>query len=220
MLLRLDPTFLAQVRSDGLARERTHPSFEEAAAHERLTREKLIGALDAAEKRRLELRAPQDGVVKELATTTVGAVVQPGTVLLTLVPREEPLVAEVYVRNQDVGFVREGQSVRIKLAAYPFTKYGILEGTVRTLSADASRVGGAVAAGKSPGDANETAPGAQSPFKALVELGRQELHANGLRLPIVAGMRIQAEVREGKRTVLEYLLSPVRQVTDEAGRER
>lgn len=50
--------------------------------------------------------------------------------------------------------------------------------------------------------------------------GRQELHANGLRLPIVAGMQIQAEVREGERTVLEYLLSPVRQVADEAGRER
>jgi hemolysin D len=75
----------------------------------------------------LELRAPQAGVVKDIATTTQGAIVQPGMVLLTLVPKGEHLLAEVQVHNDDVGFVRAGQPVKLKIAAYPFQKYGLLE---------------------------------------------------------------------------------------------
>ena len=313
-----DPALLAQVRLDGLARERAHrdelsqeeatrarfesdiasaretlaklertlPSYQQsAAAYERLASEKLVGTLDAEAKKReavehsqdlkaqtayveslesslraqdrklaqlasayraslqtersqrlgevnqlteelrkqgfreglLELRAPQDGVVKDLATTTLGAIVQPGAVLLTLVPQDEPLRAEVYIRNEDVGFVREGQLVRVKLAAYPFTKYGLLEGVVRTIGADASRVSDdAIAVREKPSESRDT----PSVFKAIIELQRQRLDANGLQLPIVAGMAVQAEIREGERTILEYLLSPVARVADEAGGER
>ncbi len=165
----------------------------------------------------LELRAPQDGVVKDLATTTVGAVVQTGAVLLNLVPEQEPLRAEVYIRNEDIGFVRQGQSVRLKLVAYPFTKYGLLEGHVKNISADASRMGAddnASTRSRDPARSNT------SVFKAMIELDRQRLDANGLQLPIVAGMAVQAEIREGQRTMLEYLLSPVQRVAGEAGRER
>ena len=70
----------------------------------------------------LELKAPQAGIVKDVATHTIGSVVSPGTILLTLVPKDEPLQAEVMINNDDVGFVREGQSVKVKLAAYPFQK--------------------------------------------------------------------------------------------------
>jgi HlyD family secretion protein len=165
----------------------------------------------------LELRAPQDGIVNELVTTTLGAVVQPGAVLLTLVPKDEPLRAEVSIRNEDVGFVREGQPVRLKLAAYTFTKYGFLEGTVKTIAADASRLSDETTA--SPRDTDATSDSA-SVFKAIIELHGQRLDANGMDLPIVAGMAVQAEIREGERTVLEYLLSPVQRVASEAGQER
>jgi len=164
----------------------------------------------------LELHAPQDGVVKDLVTTTIGSVVQPGAVLLTLVPKDEPLRAEVSIRNEDVGFVREGQLVRIKLAAYPFTKYGMLEGTVETLGADASRLSDTATSERDPAPTREST----SVFKAIIELKSQRLETNGLRLPIVAGMAVQAEIREDERTVLEYLLSPVRQIANEAGKER
>ena len=153
----------------------------------------------------LELRAPQDGVVKDLATTTIGAVVQSGTVLLSLVPEREPLRAEVYIRNEDIGFVRQGQPVRLKLVAYPFTKYGLLEGRVKNISADASRIADENASERS----RDGAPGNTSVFKAMIELDGQQLDANGLGLPIVAGMAVQAEIREGQRTLLEYLLSLV-----------
>ena len=84
----------------------------------------------------LELRATEDGTVKDMATYTPGAVVQPGAVLLNLVPRNEPLFAEVAIRNEDVGFVAPGQKVKVKLQAYPFQKYGMLEGSVDLVSAD------------------------------------------------------------------------------------
>jgi hemolysin D len=165
----------------------------------------------------LELKAPQAGIVKDLATTTVGAVVQPGTVLLSLVPVDEPLVAEVYIQNQDIGFVREGQSARVKLSAYPFTKYGMLEGTVTTISADASRLAPNSASG-SPGDSTP-AESVTSPFKARVRLTAQQLASMGSTLPIAAGMQVQAEIRQGERTVMQYLMSPVVRTASTAGIE-
>lgn len=165
----------------------------------------------------LELRAPQAGTVKELATTTQGTVVQPGSVLVSLVPANEPLRAEVSVRNQDIGFVHPGQSVRLKLATYPFQRYGMMEGTVKTVIADASAPNSANA-----GVASNAAATAGQPmsFKAVIELNDQSLNTGGKRYPLAAGMQLGAEIVEGKRTVLEYLLSPVQRVTDEAGRER
>jgi HlyD family secretion protein len=68
----------------------------------------------------LELRAPQAGTVKDLATHTIGTVASPGTILMTLVPRDEHLRAEVWVRNDDIGFVRREQPVKLKLSAFTF----------------------------------------------------------------------------------------------------
>lgn len=163
----------------------------------------------------LELRAPQDGVVKDLATTTIGAVVQPGTVLLSLVPKDEPLFAEASIENKDIGFVVPNQSVRVKLAPYPFQKYGMLEGVVKTVSADSSTQRDQRATSPQGNEEQQT----QS-FKALIELKDQKLATNNLNLPLAAGMQISAEIVEGERTVMEYLLSPVQRVASEAGMER
>jgi len=161
----------------------------------------------------LELRAPQAGVVKQLATTTIGAVVEPGTVLLSLVPHDEPLLAEIEIENKDIGFVAEHQAVRLKLTAYPFQKYGMLEGTVKTISADAS--------GRDDNaNASQTEPQREPAFRALIELNQQVLAATEQRLPLSAGMQVSAEIVQGRRTVLEYLLSPVQRVVSEAAMER
>lgn len=87
----------------------------------------------------MELRAPQDGVIKDLATTTVGAEVRPGTVVLTLVPQSEQLFVDVSIKNDGVGFVQIGQSAQVKLTAYPFQKYGMLMGKVIHISADTTQ---------------------------------------------------------------------------------
>lgn len=164
----------------------------------------------------LELKATQEGVVKDLATHTPGTVVQPGTVLLTLVPQNEILRAEVWVSNEDIGFVRQGQSVKLKFAAFPFQKYGMVEGVVEHVSADASD--------NNTGNGNtQTDPTKKNQplvYKALVALQKMNLDMDGERFALSAGMQTNAEIRLGDRTVMEYLLSPVRKAWHEAGRER
>lgn len=163
----------------------------------------------------LELRAPADGQVKDLATHTVGTVVSPGTILMTLVPRDEVLRAEVWVRNDDVGFVRESQPVKLKLAAFQFQKYGLMEGSVAQVSADAAAEAAGGAPTASPG-ARETSPA----YRTLVNLNRQALVADGVTHRLTPGMQVTAEIHLGTRTVLEYLLSPMQRAWHEAGRER
>ena len=167
----------------------------------------------------LELKASQVGKIKDVATHTIGSVVSPGTILLTLVPINEPLQAEVMINNDDVGFVHEGQSVKVKLAAYPFQKYGMVDGTVTHVSADAND--------KSQGKETQTSQGAtnnptgdQAGYKAIVTLNAQFLNASGKTFNLTPGMQVAAEINQGKRTIMEYLLSPVQGVFQEAARER
>jgi HlyD family secretion protein len=178
--------------------------------------DRLAKELEKQQHRRalLELKAPQDGVIKDLATHTSGTVVQPGTVLASLVPRDEKLKAEVWVSNEDIGFVRPGQPVKLKLAAFPFQKYGLATGTVEHIGADAqseeeARDKGLAAQGQPP-----------LRYKALVRLDTDALETQNSRHPLSAGMQTMAEIRLGDRTVAEYLLSPVQQAWHEAGRER
>ena len=159
----------------------------------------------------LELKAPQAGIVKDLATTTIGAVVAPGTVLLNIVPKDEPLVAEVRIRHEDIGFVEPGQAVKVKLAAYPFQKYGMVEGTVRTVAPDVSAATTQDARTPSLADLG---------FKAIVALNAQQLTARGQPFVLNSGMQVVAEIQQGERTVMEYLLSPVTATVMQAGRER
>jgi HlyD family secretion protein len=169
----------------------------------------------------LELRAPQAGIAKDLATHTIGTVVSPGTVLLTLVPDNEPLIAEVMVKNDDVGFVYPQQKVKLKLATYPFQEYGMLDGEIMTIGADASD-GGASSQTKdasSKNNGNNNAAPSQF-YKALVSLKEQQLTADGKQYKLVPGMQVVAEINEGKRTVMEYLLSPVQKTILESGHER
>lgn len=142
--------------------------------------------------------------------------VQPGTVLLTLVPREETLRAEVWVSNEDIGFVRQGQQVKVKLMAFPFQKYGMVEGVVEHVSADAadSNTGN----GNTPGEKPAKTPPAL--YRALISLNSMQLEMDGERFKLGAGMQASAEILLGTRSVLEYLLSPVRKAWHEAGRER
>jgi HlyD family secretion protein len=192
-----------------LLAERTEAQSAAQRAEQELAKQEHRGKL-------AELRAPQDGIIKDVATYTEGAVVNAGTVLMSLVPAKDELVAEVYIKNEDVGFVREGQSAKIKLATYPFQKYGMIEGTIVRISADAS----SPQAQRSDDEDEAAPPPAVSPFKAIVKLKTQGLLSAGTEWPISPGMQVVADLREGERTVFEYLLSPVRKVVAEAGHER
>ena len=162
----------------------------------------------------LELKAPQDGTVKDLATHTLGSVVAPGTVVMTLVPGGEGLLAEVWVTHLDAGLVQAGQAAKLKLTAYPFQQYGLLSGRVKHISPDASEP----AEQKSPKNAGIQDQPASS-FRALIELPEPFMQAEGKHYRLSPGMQVNAEIKLGTRTVLEYLLSPVQKTLHEAGRE-
>lgn len=177
--------------------------------------------------RYLELKAPQAGIVKDLGTHTLGTVVSPGTIMLTLVPDKEPLVAEVQVKNEDVGFILEGQSAKIKLMAYPFQKYGMLPATVNHIGPDAQDAGGSQNAPTSNPQSSGTgksssmaAPASNANYKAWVTPTVQALVAQGQSFKLLPGMQVVVEIHLGRRTVLEYLLSPVKQTLQTSGRER
>jgi hemolysin D len=165
----------------------------------------------------LELKAPQGGVVKDLATHTSGTVVSPGTILMTLVPHNDPVKAEVWVTDMDAGFVEVGQSVKLKVGAFPFNKYGMAKGIVQYVSPDAAEL-----PDTRKRDRRDTREHAMPPsgFRTLVTLHHPYLERDGKQFRLTAGMQLSAEVNLGSRTVMEYLLSPVQKTAHEAGRER
>ena len=162
----------------------------------------------------LSLRAPHDGVIKQLATHAMGTVVQPGTVLASLVPDDNHLQAEIWLSNKDIGFVHEGQPVQLKVAAYPFQKYGLIEGRLSMLSADAQSRRETQSAGF------PAAPDGSLRYRALVDFDRSGLQQDGQTYPLYAGMQVTGEIRLGTRRVADYLLSPISRAWHEAGRER
>lgn len=168
--------------------------------------------------------SPIEGIVQDLTVHTEGGVVQAGQQLLRVVPAGGRLTIEVVVENKDVGFVRAGQEAEIKVDAFPFTRYGFLHGRVATVARDAApdpETQGAHA-GASP---LSGAPGELRRSQGLVYVARiaveaPHLDVDGNRTPVEPGMSVTAEIKTGKRRILDFLLSPIAQRTHEAMRER
>ncbi len=164
----------------------------------------------------LELKAPAAGIVKEIATHTPGTVVTPGTVLVTIVPADEPLMAEVQIKNSDAGFISRATPTKIKVASFPFQKYGLVEGEVAHFSADATET-----VGGRPEEINQEGRLAVTAnYKAQIKLNQQHLIRDDKTFRLLPGMQVVAEIHLGSRSILEYLLSPVQKTVSEAGRER
>jgi hemolysin D len=205
---------VAQIGADyrrGLQAERAEAAPQADRLREELAKQQHRHGL-------LELRAPHGGTVKDLATHTPGTVVAPGTILMTIVPVGEKLRAEVWVSNDDIGFVHVAQSAKVKLASFQFQKYGMVQGTVAQVSADSTEA-------PNPNTRSGSLAGRDRPvgalaFRTLVDLEQQQLESDGHRYTLAPGMQVLAEIHLGDRTVLEYLLSPVRRAFHEAGRER
>lgn len=155
----------------------------------------------AGERARLQtLRAPADGIVKALAVHTVGGVVTPAQELLQVVPIDDVLEIEALVENQDIGFVRAGQTVEVKVDAFPFTKFGLIEGDLASISADAVAL--------------EDGP-LVYPVRVVV---RRE--AQPKEITLAPGMTTAVEIKTGTRRVIEFLLAPVVRKTSESLSER
>jgi hemolysin D len=193
-------------------------------------RDRLAQELIKAQSKneRTRLRAPVTGVVEQLAVTTVGQVVTSGQALLTIVPPEAPLEIEAMILNKDVGFVRAGQPAIIKVDAFPFTRYGTLDGTVTKISADAVDMRNApnlseAAATVRPQGAPPASSSASAPemaFPATVTLSRRTIDVDGTEVKLSPGMTVSVEVQTGRRRIIDYILSPLREMASKAAHER
>ncbi len=149
------------------------------------------------------LTAPIDGVVQQLAVHTVGGVVTPAQQLLVIVPKEHQLEVEAWVENKDIGFVKKGQPVEIKVESFPFTIYGIIQGRVVSVSDDAvpqEKVG--------------------LIYAARVSMDRSTMQVEGREVRLSPGMGVTAEIKTGQRRLIEFFLSPLLKSVQESARER
>jgi hemolysin D len=149
------------------------------------------------------LKAPVDGSVQQLAIHTVGGVVTPAQPLMVIVPADQLVEVEAMLENKDVGFVRAGQPVTVKVETFTFTKYGTVDGEVLSVSNDAieDEKRGLI-------------------YSSRIRLNTDHLMVNGQRVALSPGMSVTAEVKTDQRRVIEYFLSPLQQHVDESLRER
>ena len=166
-----------------------------------------------------EIRAPIDGVVEELAVHTVGGVVTPAERLMIIVPDNQRLTVEAQLANRDVGFVHAGQDVAIKVETFTFTRYGLVHGKVIDVSRDA--VAQATRQAEEPTvQQSQTAAAASPTYLARISVDKTSMMVEGRRESLMPGMAVTAEVKTGRRTIIDYLLSPLARKTNEAMHER
>ena len=177
---------------------------------------------------RTKLTAPIAGTVQQLAVTTVGQVVSSGQPLMTIVPFEAPIEIEALIQNQDIGFVEPGHAAVVKIEAFPFTRYGTVDGTVVKVSRDAvdDRDAQALSDPKAttkPQSLSAVADVSKNQnlvFPATVSLSKKTMNVDGKDIPLSPGMAVTVEVLTGHRRVLDYVLSPLREVAFNSAHER
>jgi hemolysin D len=173
-----------------------------------------------------KLYAPIDGIVQQLSVTTFGQVVGAGQQLATVMPTGGALQVEALVANVDIGFVRVGQEVAVKLDAFPFTRFGALNGKVVAIAAaavDEQQAKRSLANATTPGNAPESsAPGqAQSfVFPVTVAIDETAMRVDGATIPLTPGMTATVDIKTESRRVIDYLLSPLAKTMSEAMTER
>lgn len=150
-----------------------------------------------------ELRAPVTGIVKDVVVNTLGGVVQAAETLMRIVPENVPLEIEAKVLNRDIGFIYEGQQVKVKVDTFNFTKYGAIPGVIRYLAQDTT-------------DDEQLGP----VYLALIELERDTIQVGDRSAKLVPGMTMMVDIHVGERKLIEYILNPVLRYRDEVMRER
>lgn len=152
---------------------------------------------------RTEVRSPVEGIVNQILVTTEGAVVQPGMDLLEIVPLNDTLLVNAKVRPVDIAFIRPGQRASVKLTAYDFAIYGGLDAELEQISADTI-----------------VDEGGEYFFQIRVRTSKNYLGSEDLPLPIMPGMIATVDINTGQKTVMDYLLKPLKRATATALTER
>ena len=190
----------------------------EGLARDRNDLARIRDAISKATRMRdlVAVTAPDDGVVLDVAMRSVGSVLREAEPLVSLLPSNAGLIADVMVASDDIGFIRPGATVVVKVDAFPFQRHGMLHGRVRSIGEQS------VPAGARSGQvdtANAPSSGGNAFHRVLVELTSTTLDRMPEGVRLIPGMTVTAEVAVGKRTIMSYLLDPVTQGLDESIRE-
>ena len=153
--------------------------------------------------RSLRITAPVDGIVQQMQVHTIGGVVEEAAPLMVIVPDEADLEMEVWVDNQDIGFVHQGQTAEIKVTTFDFQKYGTLTATVTNVSTDAEEK-------KDKGLV----------YRAICKTDHDTISAKNETLHLAPGMAVSAEIKTRKKKIIEYFMDPFIKYKDEGLRER
>lgn len=154
------------------------------------------------EREQLEIiRSPVTGTIQELSIYTIGAVLQPAQKLMVIVPDNDVQIAEVKILNKDIGFIREGQTVTVKVDTFPYTRYGTIDGKILSISRDST---------------HDEKLGLI--FIGQISLDKNSLNVEGTKVELTPGLSIVAEIKTDQRRVIDYVLSPVREYMSEAMR--
>jgi adhesin transport system membrane fusion protein len=154
-----------------------------------------------------ELKASVPGIVKNMRLTTAGSVLRPGEELMQIVPVGDQLIVEVKIRPADIGQLRVGLPANIRVDPYDYTIYGAISGVVSYMSADTLK--------------EDTKLGEQVYYRVyVVTKGDPVITQTGKQINILPGMTCQVDIRTGERTVLEYILKPLRKTLTESLGER
>jgi len=203
MRLRRQVNDLALVTQERVNRFRQDASAELVKTQTDLT---MLGEQQVVRDdmlKRTTLTSPVRGLVKNIRMNTLGGVVSAGAPVMEIVPVDDQVLVELRIKPADIGWVRVGHPVEIKLSAYDFSVYGSLHGTVDTLSPDAM------------GEGTNPATGAEASwYRALVRADATQLQAAGKPLTVLPGMVGTAEIRTGRRSVLSFILRPMMKATE------
>ncbi|MBF0192169.1 MAG: HlyD family type I secretion periplasmic adaptor subunit [Magnetococcales bacterium] len=153
---------------------------------------------------RLDVRAPVKGVIKNLQMETLRGVVPPGGLLTEIVPVESTRRVETRINTRDVGHVKPGQAVTVKVTTYDFSRYGGIDGVLESISATTF---------KDPSDPTPY-------YKGIIRLERAYVGGDPKRNEVLPGMAVQADIHTGSKTLMEYMLKPIYASMDKAFRER
>ncbi|HNY64455.1 MAG TPA: HlyD family type I secretion periplasmic adaptor subunit [Deltaproteobacteria bacterium] len=192
---------------DADARRQALSDIQESERQRQAIRQELTKAADL--NARQIITAPVSGEVQQLAVNTIGGVVTEAQPLMLIVPRGEHLEAEVNVENKDIGFIREGQKAEVKVHTFPFTRYGVIGATVEGVTRDA------VESREAQGDEKRALA-----YRMRLRLDRSSMMIDGRRVSLAPGMAVTAEVKTGRRRLIEYFLSPLIRHVDESVQER
>lgn len=163
--------------------------------------EELKKATDLNDKQ--VLSAPVSGRVQELATNTVGGIVTEAQQLMLIIPDEEQLEVEVFLQNKDIGFVHEKMAAEIKIHTFPFTQYGVIDAEISNISNDAivDEQKGLI-------------------YGMQLRMAKNTINVKGKEINLMPGMAVTAEVKTGKRRIIEFFLAPLLRARSESIRER